>query len=64
MKLIVVELDLQWPEEVSFDELRAWVIDRLSEYGDPLRWAITAINFSRTNNLARQLRVEAVVISS
>ena len=63
MKLIVLELDFQWPEEVSLEELRTWVIGRLREYGDPLRWAITAIKSSHTDVLVRQLRVEAVVIS-
>ena len=63
MKLIVLELDFQWPKEVSLEELRTWVIGRLREYGDPLRWAITAIKSSPNDILVRQLRVEAVVIS-
>ena len=64
MKLIVLELDFQWPEDVSLEELRTLVIDRLREYGEPLRWAITAIKSSQTDALLRHLRVEAVVIRS
>ncbi len=62
MKLKVLEIDFHWTEEISVDELSPLIIARLSKHGDPLRWAITAIQPYEAKNLFRQLKVEAVVI--
>jgi len=62
MELKGLELDLQWPEEVSIRELRPWILNQLGQHGAPLRWAITSIQSSQSGNLTRQLRIEAVVI--
>ena len=64
MNLKVLELELTCPLEVSLEELRTWIVSQLSEYGDPLRWAITSVELSGADDLARQLSVEAVVIIS
>ena len=40
------------------------VIEHLKKHGDPLRWAITAIQASKANNCLKELKVEAVVITS
>ena len=63
VRLQVVELDLKWPEDLSLDELRPWILIKLSEFGDPLRWAITSIESTNSLDCLRQLRVEAVVIN-
>ena len=62
--LKVLELELTCPLDVSLQELRPWIVSHLSEYGDPLRWAITSIEFSAASDLSRELWVEAVVIIS
>ena len=63
MKLQLVQLNLKWPEEVSLEELRPWVLIRLREFGDPLRWAITSIESANCLDSYRELRVEAVVMN-
>ena len=57
----VIELELIWPEKVSLDHLRPWLIEQISAYSDPLRWAITAVKPLKGDHLIRQLTVEAVV---
>ncbi len=63
-RLKLVELNLNWPEDHSLLELRAWILEQLRIYGDPLRWAITAIRPSSKAGCFRQLKVEAVLIIS
>ncbi len=63
MKLKVLQLDLQWPKEVTVLDLRSWVVSQLIAYGEPLRWAITSVQPPLRTDSFRQLRVEAVVIS-
>ena len=62
VRLEMLDLDLQWPEEVPLAKLRSWVTSRLQRHGIPLRWAITSVNYSKEGNFTRNLRVEAVVI--
>ena len=64
MKLKRVELDYQWPAEVSFSELRRWLMQQLTKHGEPLRWAITDVRPSCEIDCFRCLKVEAVLIIS
>ncbi len=64
MRLKLIELDLQWPDELPIGHLRSWVIAQLSEYGEPLRWAITDIIFRQNPDGLPKLKVEAVIINS
>ena len=64
MKLKVIDLYLDWPNEVSLFDLRKWVVSRLNEQGEPLRWAITAVEERSTADCCRKLRVEAVLINA
>ncbi len=64
MRLTLVELNLQRPKEIPLRNIRPWVIEHLKKHGDPLRWAITAIQASKANNCLKELKVEAVVITS
>ncbi len=63
MTLKYFELDLKWPEDVPLGKLRHWIIPKLSEHGEPLRWAITDIQASSTEDQLCNLRVEVVVIT-
>lgn len=57
-----LELQLEWPESVPIYMLRSFALEKLREYGAPLRWAITDISPSHRSNGLRQLNIEAVVI--
>ena len=44
MKLEFIELDLEWPTEITLFDLRNYVLSKLMGYGKPLRWAITSLS--------------------
>jgi len=56
-----IELDLDWPTELSLFNLKNYIISKLMEYGEPLRWAITSVTtYSEKNN--QVISVEVVLI--
>ena len=61
MNLEFIELDLEWPSEINVYNLRNFILSKLFEYGDPLRWAITSIN-SKSYEEIQIISVEAVLI--
>jgi len=61
VNLEFIELDLDWPLELSVFELKNYILSTLMEYGDPLRWAITSV----TNHPEKKnqiISVEVVLI--
>ena len=61
MKLEFIELDFEWPSEVTLFNLKNYILSKLMKYGEPLRWAITSVTApSETNN--QILSVEVVFI--
>ena len=61
MRLKSLELQLDWPENLLIKDLRSYVVEELSNIGDPIRWSITSISSSESGCI-RQLNIEAVVI--
>ena len=43
MNLEFIEFDLDWPFELSLFDLKNYILSKLMEYGEPLRWAITSV---------------------
>ena len=43
MNLEFIELDLDWPSELSVFDLKEYILSKLVKYGEPLRWAITSV---------------------
>ena len=64
MELNVLELELNWPAEVPVFGLRRWILDELTKYGEPLRWAITRSEPSHEKKILRQLTIEAIIVIS
>ena len=61
MDLEFIELELDWPSDISVFELKNHVLSKLIKYGDPLRWAITSLtNYSSKTN--QKISIEAVLI--
>ena len=61
MKLEFIELDLDWPSELTLFELKNYILSNLKEYGKPLRWAITSVtNYSEKN--IQIISVEVILI--
>ncbi len=61
MNLEFIEFDLDWPSELSVYELKNYILSRLIEYGEPLRWAITSVT-SQSEKKNQIISVEAVMI--
>ena len=61
MRLTSKTLQLPWPKDLKASDLRGWLKDQLRIHGDPLRWAITAVDHSTQEDSA-VLQIEAVLI--
>ena len=58
MNLEFIELDLDWPFEVSLFDLKNHILSKLMEYGEPLRWAITSV----TNHPEKKIQIISVEV--
>tara|TARA_Y100001968_G_C18709952_1_gene415216 strand:- start:85 stop:312 length:228 start_codon:yes stop_codon:yes gene_type:complete len=63
VNLKFLELDLDWPPELSVYDLREYILVKLSEYGEPLRWAITSVNDHYEKNI-QMISLEVVLITN
>ena len=61
MNLEFIELDLDWPSELSIFELKNYILSKLIDYGEPLRWAITSLN-THSEKKVQIITIEAVLI--
>ena len=61
MNLEYIELDLEWSSELSIYDLKNFILSKLLQYGDPLRWAITSVK-SKSDAKIQIISVEAVMI--
>jgi len=61
VKIDFIELVLDWPPEVSVLNLRNYILSKLRNHGEPLRWAITSLtNYS--GKTTQKMSIEAVFI--
>ena len=61
MKLEFIELDIDWPYELSIVDLKKNILSKLREFGEPLRWAITSVS-TRSEKKIQIISVEVVLI--
>ena len=61
MNLEFIELELDWPPDVSVFELKNYILSKLIDYGEPLRWAITSLN-THSEKKVQIITIEAVLI--
>ena len=61
MNLEFIELDLDWPSELSVYDLKNYILSKLIEYGEPLRWAITSAT-SHPEKKVQIISIEVVLI--
>ena len=61
MNLEFIELDIDWPYELSIVDLKKYILSKLREFGDPLRWAITSVT-TRSEQKIQIISLEAVLI--
>ena len=61
MDLKFIELELDWPSEIGLFELKNYILSKLIDYGEPLRWAITSLN-THSEKKVQIITIEAVLI--
>ena len=61
MNLEFIELDLDWPFELSLFNLKNYILSKLLEYGEPLRWAITSVT-THSEKKIQLISLEVVLI--
>ena len=61
MKIEFRELELVWPSELSVFDLKNYIISKLLEYGEPLRWAITSVT-TNSETPPQIISIEVVLI--
>ena len=61
MNLEFKELDFDWPSELSLLDLKSFILSKLMEYGEPLRWAITSVT-THSEKKIQVISVEVVLI--
>ena len=61
MNLQFIELELDWPPEVSVFDLKNYILSKLMSYGEPLRWAITSLT-TYSEETKQKISIEAVFI--
>ena len=61
MNLEFIELNLDWPSELHVYDLRNYILSKLVEYGEPLRWAITSV-INHPEKKIQIISVEVVLI--
>ena len=61
VKLEFIELEIDWPSEISVFNLRNYILSKLNEYGEPLRWAITSVS-AYSEKKIQTISVEVVLI--
>ena len=61
MNIEFIELELDWPCEISVFDLRRYILSNLINYGEPLRWAITSLS-NYSGKTTQKISIEAVLI--
>ena len=61
MNLEFIELDLDWPFELSLFDLKNYILSKLMKYGEPLRWAITSVT-THSEKKIQLISLEVVLI--
>ena len=61
MNLEFIELDLVWPSKLGIFDLKDYILSELKKYGEPLRWAITAVT-THSEKKIQIISVEAVLV--
>tara|TARA_Y100001968_G_scaffold278707_1_gene274173 strand:- start:289 stop:501 length:213 start_codon:yes stop_codon:yes gene_type:complete len=56
-----MELELDWPSQLSLFDLKDYILTKLKNYGEPLRWAITSLT-THSENKIQNISIEVVLI--
>ena len=61
MNIEFIELDIDWPSDLSVSDLRNFILSKLKNYGEPLRWSINSLT-TQSEHTTQKLSIEAILI--
>ena len=61
MKLRRIDFYLDWPISIEITDLRRFIIGKLTEKGQVIRWAIVDIKASVDSSNIKKIRIDAVI---
>ena len=61
MKLISIDIYLDWPVSIKLKNLRQFIIANLEKKGDVIRWSIVDIQNSIDSYGTKKLKIRAVL---
>ena len=61
MKLSNIDFYLDWPVSIKIIDLRRFIIGKLIEKGEVIRWAIVQIESSVDSSNVKKIRINAVI---
>ena len=61
MKLNNIDFYLDWPVSIKIIDLRRFIIGKLIEKGEVIRWAIIQIKSSVDSSNVKKIRINAVI---
>ncbi len=63
MKLSQIQFELSWPKSIQLINLRGYILDKLHQKGDVIRWSIYQIKISEEEVNHKKLIINAVIIN-
>ena len=63
MKLEFIELELEWSSTLSVFDLKEYILTKIKDYGEPLRWAITSLT-THSEKKIQIISIEVVLITN
>ena len=63
MKLSQIQFELSWPKSIQLINLRSFILDKLQQKGDVIRWSISQIKISEEEISHKKLIINAVIIN-
>ena len=64
IQLKTIKIEVFCSSQPSIDQLRLMIREKLIEYGEPLRWAITSTAVEQNEQQLSRLNIEAVVVAN
>ena len=63
MKLSQIQFELNWPKSIQLINLRSFILDKLHQKGEVIRWSISQIKISEEEISHKRLIINAVIIN-
>ncbi len=58
-----IDLELELPESLNIKNLRKFIINNISSYGELIRWSIYEIIYSEDNSKRKIIKINALILN-